>query len=440
MGIFGNPFAGLGDIFGPLWYIIAHGGWVAFIGVGIYILYKLYYFEIVTQFIASQKWVFLSIKVPRENLTSTLAVEQIFNQLHALFTSLTFANKYIEGKVMLWYSLEVVSLGGKVNFIIRAPIDTKELVEAAIYGQYPAAEVVEVNDYMENIEYDPETSDFDLWGTEFTLVNDQSIPIKTWKEFEHPTAEQKIIDPLAPVFEAMGKMQPWEFYGMQVIIQPAGDAEGWREEALKKSKLLLGEKLPKKVSLLNILMTPFDFVADFKFSSLLVSEVKPEQKNDQKNNLLNMTEVEKTAVNAVQNKTSKAGYYTKVRHMYVAPKDKFDPAKKALMVGAMRVLGSGTLNALKPDTKKTWTDPKAKLSPTLEKPYVDRQKKILKKYMFTGFKERSIFIGNPMPVLNAEEIATIFHLPLSLNPTQPPVASVESKKAQPPVDLPTGDY
>ena len=153
----------------------------------------------------------------------------------------------------------------------------------------------------------------------------------TLKEFEHPTDEQKIIDPLAAVFEAMGKMQPWEFYGMQVIIQPAGDAEGWREEALAKSRLLLGEKLPKKVSLLNILMAPFDFVADFKFTNLLVTEVKPEQKNEQKNNLLNMTEVEKTAVNAVQGKAAKAGYYTKGRHMYVAQKDNFDPAKKDLI-------------------------------------------------------------------------------------------------------------
>lgn len=440
MGIFTNPFAGLGDIFEPLWYVITHGGWVAFVGVGIYILYKLYYFEIVTQFVASQKWVYLSIKVPRENLTSTLAVEQIFNQLHALFSTLTFANKYIEGKVMLWYSLEIVSLGGKVNFIIRAPIDTKELVESSIYGQYPTAEVVEVNDYMENIQYDPDSSDFDLWGTEFVLVNEQSIPIKTWKEFEHPTAEQKIIDPLAAMFEAMGKMQPWEFYGIQVLIQPAGDAEGWREEAEKKAKTLLGEKLPKKVTLASILMTPFNAFADFNFSSLFSMEIKPEQKNDSKNNLLNMTEIEKTAVNAIQAKTSKPGYYTKVRHMYVAPKDKFDPAKKALMVGAMRVIGSGTLNSFKPDTKKTWTEPKAKLSPTLEKPYIDNTKRILKNYMFTGYKDRSIFIGNPMPVLNVEEIATIYHLPLALNSTLPQVESVESKKSQPPVDLPTGDY
>jgi hypothetical protein len=439
MDIFSNPFTSIGDILQPLWFVITHGGWIAIVGVVFYILYKLYYFEIVTQFVDSQKWVYLSIKVPRENLTSTLAVEQIFTQFHALFSSLTFTNKYIEGKIMLWFSLEIVSLGGKVSFIIRAPIDSKELVEAAVYSQYPAAEIVEVNDYLENIEYNQENSDFDLWGSEFVLTGDPTIPIKTYKEFEHPTAEQKIIDPLAPLFESMSKMQPWEFYGVQIIIQPI-DEGTWHPASDEKAKKLLGEKLPKKVTFLDILLMPFNIVADFSFTSLFKTEIKPEVKQDGKNNLLNMTEVEKDRVTAIQRKMAKPGYYTKVRHLYIAPKNKFDPAKKALTIGAMRTLGSGVLNSFKPDTKKTWTDPKFKISPTLEKAYIESLKKVRKHYLFTGYKTRSVFIGNPMPVMNVEEIATLFHLPLTLNASQSPVAVVDSKKAQPPVDLPIGNF
>jgi hypothetical protein len=439
MGIFVNPFQGIGDIFGPLWFVITHGGWLALVGLAVYILFKLYYFEIVGQFVASQQWVFLSIKVPRENLTSTLAVEQIFTQMHALFSSLTFTNKYMEGKIMLWYSLQIVSLGGKVSFIIRVPKDNKELVEAAIYSQYPNAELDEVDDYLENINYDPQTSDFDLWGTEFSLVKDQVFPIKTYREFEHPTAEQKIIDPLAPLIESLTKMQPWEFYGVQIIIQPAGDGT-WEEASKKKAKELTGEKLPKTITFKDKLLSPFDAVADFSFGSLLTTTVKPEAPKDQKNNLQNMTEVEKDTVNAIQSKIAKPGYFTKIRHLYIAPKDKFDPTKKALTIGAMRTLGSGNSNGFKPDTKKTWTDPKYKISPTLEKPYLERLKAERKKYLFQGFKERNIFFGNAMPVLNVEEIATIYHLPLTLNPSQPPVAVVESKKAQPPVNLPVGDF
>lgn len=439
MGIFVNPFQGISDIASPLWFVFTHGGWLAFVGVAIYILYKLYYIEIVTQFITSQQWVYFSIKVPRENLTSTLAVEQLFTQLHALFSSLTFTNKYIEGKVMLWYSFEIVSLGGKVSFVARAPKDNRELVEAAIYSQYPNAEIQEINDYMENIKYDPESSEFDLWGTEFVLVGDQSLPIKTYKEFEHPTAEQKIIDPLAPLFESLVKMQPWEFYGIQVLIQPAGDGT-WEPAAKKKAKELLGEKLPKTVTLVDKVLAPLDAFAKFSPSSVFTTEVKPEGAKDQKNNMQFLTEVEKDQITAIQRKTSKPGYHTKIRHLYIAPKDRFDPTKKALTIGAMRTLGSGVLNGFKPDTKQTWTDPKYKLSPTLEKPYLDRLKIQRKKYMFEGFKDRSIFIGNSMPVLNVEELATVYHLPLTLNPSQPPVGSVQSKKAQPPVDLPVGDY
>lgn len=434
-----QSFSGFTDIFKPLWFVFTHGGWIAFVGVIVYILFKLYYFEIIGQFLASQKWVYLSIKVPRENLTSTLAVEQIFIQLHALFSSLTFTNKYVEGKIMLWYSLEIVSLGGKVSFIIRAPKDNTELIEAAVYSQYPNAEIMEVNDYMENIEYDSESSDFDIWGCEFVLAGDQAIPIKTYKEFEHPTAEQKIIDPLAPLFESLSKMQPWEFYGVQILIQPAEDGE-WKKTSEAKAKDLLGEKQPKTITLKDRLLAPFDAFADINFGSILSTTIKPDNPNDQKNNLLNMTEIERERVTAIQRKTSKPGYYTKVRHLYIAPKDKYDPAKKALTIGAMRTLGSGVLNGFKPDTKKTWTDPKYKISPTLEKSYIEYLKKDRKKYFFEGYKTRSVFIGNPMLVLNAEEIATIFHLPLSLNPSQAPLSVVEGKKAQPPVDLPIGGY
>ena len=439
MGILVNPFQGIWDIFGPLWSVITHGGWVAFVFIIVYILFQLYHFEIITQFLASQKWVFLSIKVPRENLTSTLAVEQIFTQMHALFSSLTFANKYMEGKIMLWYSLEIISLGGKVSFIIRAPKDNQELVEAALYSQYPTAEISVVDDYMENISYDPETSDFDIWGTEFVLVSDSALPIKTYTDFEHSNAEQKIIDPLAPVFESLTKMQPWEFYGIQIIIQPVDD-NSWKAPAEKKAKELLGEKVPQKITLLSRLMTPFDAFANFDFTKTFTIEIKPDAGKDQRNNLLSMTEVEKDRVNAIQRKISKPGYATKVRHLYIAPKDRFDPSKKGLTIGAMRTLGSGNLNAFKPDTKQTWTDPKFKISPTLEKPYLDYVRETRKKYFFGGYKDRSVFIGNAMPVLNVEEIATLFHLPLTLNPSQPPVAVVESKKAQPPVDLPIGEY
>jgi hypothetical protein len=56
--------------------------------------------------------------------------------------------------------------------------------------------------------------------------------------------------------------------------------------------------------------------------------------------------------------------------------------------------------------------------------------------MFKGFKTRSIVIGQNMPVMNVEELATLFHLPLTTDISSASVEKIESKKVQPPINLP----
>lgn len=148
MELISQSLSGFTEIFGIFWLVFKNGGWLLFIWGLLYVLYKMYRGEIEHQFVHSQEWIFLNIKVPKENTTSTLAVESIFGQMHALHSSLTFAQRYVEGKIQLWYSLEIVSLGGKISFIIRAPKKMRELVEASFYAQYPNAEITEVEDYM----------------------------------------------------------------------------------------------------------------------------------------------------------------------------------------------------------------------------------------------------------------------------------------------------
>src|SRR6185312_5925876 len=133
----------------------------------------------------------------------------------------------------------IVSFGGKISFIMRIPEKTRDLVESAVYSQYPQAEISEVGDYMENFHYDPydPNSQYDIFGSEWKLDQDQALPIKTYKDFEHQTAEEKIIDPLTNFFESLAKIQPYEFMGFQFIIQPLADNE-WHEKSLAKVKEL----------------------------------------------------------------------------------------------------------------------------------------------------------------------------------------------------------
>ena len=420
--------------------VIKYYGWVLFIFGLIYMLWRMYYVEIEHQYVNSQEWVFLNIKVPRENMVSTLAVEAIFSQMHALHVGKTFAERFIEGQIQLWYSLEIVSLGGKVSFLLRIPARMKDVVESAFYSHYPQAEISETTDYMENFHYDPDQpGEYDIFGSEWKLSDDDTIPIKTYKDFEHTSAEEKIIDPLANFFEGMAKIQPYELISFQIIIQPISDEE-WKPRAERKVKELTGEQMPHQASFLGFLMIPFEWFAHFSYKETLFGEHGHGEKeeNKPKNNWLSMTEMQKERVNLVEQKASKAGYKSKIRMLYIAPADKIDMTRKGLMCGLYRPLGSVMRNKLKPDVSTTWTGVDAVFSKTLEKPYLDWLLKNKKRKFIKGFKQRNIHIGLPKFILNSEELATLYHFPITTKTTTAPSAieKTESKKSQPPANLP----
>lgn len=429
------------EIFRIGFLFILKGGWILFVIGFIYILWRLYIIEIQHQFIQKQNWIFLTVKVPKQNLTSTLAVEQIFSQLHALHRSLTVLQKYVEGITQLTYSLEIVSLGGKISFVLRVPKDFQNTVEAAFYAQYPEAEISVSSDYLANFNFVAENdNDLEVLGTEFKLGQDQVIPIKTYTDFEHPSAEEKIIDPLSNLIESLAKIKPYDFIGIQLLIQPLADND-WKPEGERKIKELTGEEIPHKASLLSFLLAPFEWFAKFSYSETFFGHHHAaESENKPRNNWMSMTEAEKDRVSRIEHKIGKPGYKSKLRFLYISPKDKVDKFNRALIVGAFRPFGSIMTNQLKPDSK-TWVGVDPVISYTLEAPFLDWKLRWLKNRHFTGYKKRDMHIGTSPFILNTEEIATLYHFPITTETTTAPssVEKTESKKSQPPVNLPVAE-
>jgi len=449
MSILLSLFPQIGPAAHAFWLFFSNGGFLLFVVLTVIVLYKYYIQTINGNFKANQKWVFLSIKVPRENLTSTLAVEQIYSQLHAAHKSMSMAELYIEGRVQLWYSFEIVSLGGKISFIVRSAEKLRDTVEAAFYAQYPDAEISEVNDYLENFHFDPEdeNSEYDIYGTEIKMREPDIFPIKTYKDLEHTSAEIKIIDPIAPLLEALSKIGPDEFLAVQILAQPLADAE-WQEKAQKKAQELLGEEVHHGDGVLHKLKEALGFLNPVKILLALLGasggggeHTKKENfQRTNKNDLLSMTEVEKDQVVGIQTKASKPGYLSKIRMMYIAPKEKFDLSRRAAVVGAYRTLSNTRGNSLKPDQKNVNTKIKYRISKTLEAPYMEWLAGRRKHHFFEGWKLRNYYIGLPQYILNTEELATLFHLPITAPTSAADVARIESKKSQAPVNLPIGDF
>lgn len=428
---------------------VVYYGWVFFLLGLIYMLWRLYRIEIMTQYLLKQKWVFLQIKVPKDNRVSTMGVDNIFSQLHSLQVNKTFMEKYVEGQLFqLWYSLELISMGGKISFIIRTPERMRHNVEAAFYSQYPSAEITEIADYMEHFHYSPyKPSDYDIFGTEWKLDQSDVIPMKTYKDFEHPAAEEKILDPLSHVFESLTKIEPHEFFGIQILTMPLSDEE-WKTKAMLKIKELTGEEVPHTRTLSGLLLTPFGILSHrtavqaFRGGEAGHAHAHPnEQENRPRNNWLSMTEAEKMRVTLIENKSNKPGYRTKIRFLYIAPKDKFDKSKAFMIIGAYRPFTAPMFNKLKPDVHTTWTHVDAYFSPTLEKPVLDWKLNYKKHWLFHGYKHRDWDVGLSMFILNTEEIATLYHFPITTETTtvNPAIEQTLSKTSQPPANLPVSE-
>jgi len=413
--------------------VLTHGGWILILILGALLAFRIYMKQIQDRFVGSTEQIFLNVKVERNNEKSLRAVDSLFSQLHAVHTSFTWAEKYLEGRVNLWISFEIVSIGGKISYVIRTPKRYRHLVESAVYSQFPNAEITEIEDYMKNLKHWTPHADWDLWGTEYLQTKDYVYPMRTYRDFEHTAAEEKILDPLAGVLEAIGKMEPYELYGIQIVIRPIADGD-WLPHAKEVVAELKGEPVHAE-SIIDKIFKPFDLLGHKSLFQVLTEKKQHKTEEGGSPLLLRLTEGEKGTIAAIEMKASKVGYEVKIRNLYIAPKDKFDGHKKTSIIGGFRAMAGVSTNNLKPDVSHTWTNYNYKIFKSLEKPFTDYMINLKKHHMLEGYVKRSMWIGQTPMILNSEELATLYHWPL-ITVAVPPVESIDVKKGQPPANLP----
>src|SRR3989344_4926045 len=135
-----------------------------------FICWEFYVFYIRYKFIVGIRWKLLEIKVPKNILKTPKAMEQIFAAAHAPYSyGLRFMEKYWEGIVEYWMSFEMVGRAGESHFYLRLPKQFKNLMESAIYAQYPDAEITEVDDYVTQMPKVLPNKTYDLYGYEIIL-------------------------------------------------------------------------------------------------------------------------------------------------------------------------------------------------------------------------------------------------------------------------------
>jgi hypothetical protein len=436
------------ETFGYTWEVaqtilVDYYGWVLFAWVILWIGYRLLIERQVIKYLTSIKWVHLEVRVDELNEKSPAAMEHVFASMHAMFQGFSLGESWT-GRVPLWMSAEIVSIGGRVSYMFKLPERYRNLLESAIFAQYPKAEIREVQDYLANLphNYDPRTTEFEFWGTQMIKKQFAGLPIRTYRQsdqfFEHP--EQKTtIDPLAGVIEVMSNIMPHELLAIQIVMKPSNDE--WKKKAYEHMNKMKGiAPKAKPGGLFDAIFISGPGHLMNAFMGLIGMGVEVEPKKEEKPQPLTptMTDSEKHNIDAVNVGLSKLSFEARIRLIYLGPKNKFSKGTRVPeILGALRNFDNPQLNGLKPDISIT-TDASFKLFQNLEQPYLDYKIKVRKNHFLKWFKDRGHWEGTTGTMMNTEELATIFHFPQAPNARVSQLERVHTVKSAPPIDLPIG--
>lgn len=363
------------------------------------------------QFFAKEKWDMLEVRIPREIVKRPKAMEQVFSALYGIYSfGIGWMLKYLDGQVDLWISFEIAARGGGIQFFVRTPSKYRNLVESSIYGQYPGAEIVDAPDYTQELPSSLPNETFDLWGTGLTLAKDDPFPIRTYKDFdEYEIDDEKRIDPLSALFEAMSKLKGNERIWIQCMISATGAATG---VDIKKQ----AEEIIKKI----------------------VEDNTKVEGDEGKVTRKPLTHGMQEIIKGIEGKVSKHVFQTTLRYLYIAPRDEFNGQNNAAVLGSFQQFNTQNMNAFKPDRTITvfggW---RARLFPKLK----NRRVLIKKRMLYDAYVQRRFGLTNhlsdseKLPVLSVEELATIYHYPI-VNVRAPQLQRIGSRRAEPPVNLP----
>jgi len=405
-----------------MWNIFINGGWIIILILLLWIIWHYWLFYIRKKYAASVEYILLTVDVPKNNEQGPEAVERLFAQLGGARSSGSKIDIYFRGYIQPSFSFELVSLDGYIRYFIHTPVQFRDIIEAAIYTAYPEAAITEAEDYTTDIPDHFPDDEYDCWAGDLVLYNKDYYPIRTYPSFEHSLSKE-LKDPLGVLLELMGKLQPGEHLWTQLILTPISNE--WKRHADSFIKKSLGIKVAVKNSALDnffgFILKIFSGIGDIIFPTA-ATEAKEEKKE-----LVNLSPGERKALEAAQDKASQVGFLVKLRAVYVAKKDVFSKNRGVVgFLGAINQFNTLDLNGFKPDDRVKTSRPLLWGATRLAR----KQTRLMRAY-----KTRNPRVGARNFILNIEELATLYHFPVS-KVKAPLIQKTGSKRGEPPLHLP----
>jgi len=394
---------------------------------------------------AKQKWVLLEI-VPMEAMLMPLkAMEDVFAAVWPIIDGANFREKWCDGELPkgpYWCSWEVVSIEGKIHFFIRALKQHVSSIEAALFGHYPDIEIHEAQDYVKLVPPTIPNDEWDMYGEDWALRRESAYPILTYEKFFEPqgeriSAEEKRIDPIIALLEAMSKLGPGEHYWMQFTTVPIGDADQeWKEEGQKIINKIAGRPEKKEVTFFQMLIRTLGELAmgpakEGEGESASYSWL-PMEKDEETDELrVSLTPGEREIITEIENKRKKPAFRTNIRGVYAARRENWKAPNRVISRSYMGHFNTVDLNNFR------YSD---KTRPRIH--YFLRKRRVFMRarrmFRMTALRFPPMYPDRDSicSIFSTAELATLWHFPLRVSGGSLAMVKVESKKAGPPANLP----
>lgn len=290
------------------------------------------------------------------------------------------------------FAFEIIGTHGTVKLYAAVPLVMLEVVQQGIVSAYPSARLEEVAEH--NI-FSPVGHLSGTYGGEFTLKEPFAYPIATYQDTKR--------DPMQSLLNALSTLEKEDGVGIQILMRPA--SPDWRKRAsaiaAKKRK---GEKDKKGTQ-----------VATGWFKEALWALWQPpeDKKKDSGGKESSLSNMDQAVLDAIDEKTRHAGYETLIRVVASSNVSHKSQALLRNVTSAFALYDAPGKNGFKFTPAKDMEQ------------------------FVTAFILRFFPQQTNQNILNAVELATIFHFPDQKNIPTSQLERQASKQVDAPRNMPT---
>ena len=322
------------------------------------------------------------------------AMEQLLASLTTLREKKGFFHKLLFDNPYISFEIANSAKEEEIIFFVSIPNKFRESVEKQINSFFPNASLEKSKDF--NIFYPGSFSEAAI----LELKNKYIFPIRTYENLE--------VDPLNAITNALSKLDTvQEGAAMQIVLKPIDP--GWRSAGRSIAHKMQQGKRLKDVHHNSYTIKIGKEIGNTFFDAVLSSK-KEEGINSSESKTVQLTPEEQEMVKGLEQKSSKAGFEVNIRLIASASSQERAQQILAQLENSFAQFENSDINCFK--VKKRV-----------------KQKSISYDFIFRNFVQEQSMI------LNTEEIASIFHLPISATDT-PRIKWLKAGAAAPPTNIP----